>query len=216
MVIMEVLSWSSRFLSENIQVGQIISWLENIVSKYGYLGVFLMSFIGSSSIIFPIPYTVMIFMLGGWFDPNLLALLAGAGSALGEILGYLIGYYGGFFISEKRRKQMEPIIRAFRRYGAIVVFIFALTPLPDDLLLIPLGIMRISFIKVFLPCIFGKIVMCFILAYGGRFSIGLIREFAGSEGGESLILITTSILLIALIIVIFKVDWEKLLLKGRL
>lgn len=213
MVLIEVLSWSLKSLSENIQVNQIIFWLENIALKYGYLGAFLVSFIGSLSIIFPIPYTVIIFMLGGWFDPNLLALFSGLGSALGEILGYSIGYYGGSFIGEERRRRMEPIVRIFRRYGAIVVFIFAITPLPDDLILIPLGIMRIPFIKVFLPCILGKITMCFILAYGGRFSIGLIREIAG-EGGEPLMLIAMSILLIALTIAILKLDWEEILLKG--
>lgn len=200
-------------LLQSSQVTQIISWLREMAIKHGYFGAFFLSFLGTFPIILPIPYTVTIFSLGGLLDPNLLAISAGLGSALGELIGYLIGYYGGVFISEKRRKRIEPIIKIFNKYGAIAVFIFALTPLPDDLLLIPLGIMRLSIAKVLLPCLFGKIAMCFILAYGGRFSVRLIEDLVGGEGGEPLITIITSILLIIFIIIMFKIDWEDLLLE---
>lgn len=203
-----------EFCLEGSQSLQTITLLRDIALKYSYLGTFLISFLGTLSIIFPIPYTMIIFMLGGFLDPNLLALSAGAGSFFGEIVGYLIGYYGGFFVSEGRRRKIEPIIKVFSKYGAIAVFIFALTPLPDDLLLIPLGIMRLPFTKVFLPCFLGKIVMCFILAYGGRLSIKLIGDLVGSEGGDLLVIIATGILLIVIIIIMFKVDWEKVLLEG--
>ncbi|MEM1586964.1 MAG: VTT domain-containing protein [Candidatus Bathyarchaeia archaeon] len=199
---------------QNNQPIQVASWLRDIAQKYGYFGVFLTSFLGTLSIVFPIPYTIIIFMLGGLLDPNLLALSAGAGSVLGEIVGYLIGYYGFFFVSDERRRKIEPIMKVFSKYGAIAIFIFALTPLPDDLLLIPLGIMRLPFTKVFLPCFLGKTVMCFILAYGGRFSIKIIRDLIGSEEGDLFIIAVTSILLIVIIIIVFKVDWEKFLLEG--
>lgn len=199
---------------QSSHAAQITSWLREMAIKHGYFGAFFLSFLGTFPIILPIPYTLTIFVLGGLLDPNLLALSAGFGSALGEFVGYLIGYYGGAFISEKRRKRIDPIMKIFNKYGAIIVFIFALTPLPDDLLLIPLGIMRFSIAKVFLPCLLGKIAMCFILAYGGRFSIRLIGELAGHEGGELLTTAIASILLVIFIIIIFKIDWEDLLLGG--
>ncbi|MBS7640602.1 MAG: VTT domain-containing protein [Candidatus Bathyarchaeia archaeon] len=201
-------------LLESIPFSQIASWLRDIALKYGYLGILLVSFLGSLSIILPIPYAAVIFMMGGWFEPNLLALSAGVGSALGEILGYVIGYYGGSLISEERRRKMEPIVKIFMKYGAIAVFIFALTPLPDDLLIIPLGIMRLPLIKVFLPCALGKIGMCFILAYGGRFLKEVIEWFIVGEEGDLLLMAVTGILLIAIVIAILKIDWENLLLEG--
>lgn len=200
-------------LLESIQVSQITSWLRDIALKYGYLGISFISFLGSLSIIFPIPYTAVIFMMGGWFEPNLLALSAGVGSALGEILGYIIGYYGGSLISEERRRKMEPIVKIFMRYGAIAVFLFALTPLPDDLLIIPLGIMRLPLIKVFLPCALGKISMCFIIAYGGRLLKEVVAWFIAGEEEDLLLMAVTSILLVAIIIVMLKIDWENLLLE---
>jgi membrane protein YqaA with SNARE-associated domain len=190
---------------------QFDQWLKDIAQSYGYLGVFLISLIGSSSIIIPIPYMVIIFSLGmqrNLFNPFLLAISGGVGSAIGEFIGYFLGYFGRTVISEKQQNKMNYVLRLFRRYGSISIFIFALTPLPDDLLFIPLGIMRYSFIKAFIPCIIGKILMCFIVAYGGYLSIGAIEALFG-EGGGPLTIVASTVLLVIVIVAMFKIDWEK-------
>ena len=196
---------------------QISRWLESIALQYGYFGVFIISFLGSASIIFPIPYTLIIFYLGslGIFNPTLLALSGGAGSALGEFLGYALGYCGRAALSEERKKKINYILEILDRYGALAIFLFALTPLPDDLLFIPLGLMRYSLKKAIIPCLAGKILMCLILAYGGQFSMGMIRNIFGGEEGGALGMIISAILLVILLILMLKIDWEKILLKER-
>ena len=191
---------------------QLNTWLRDIAMQYGYLGIFIASFLGAASIIIPIPYTVLIFMMGGILDPILLALSSGAGATLGEFFGYMIGYYGRAIISDERKRKMDYMLRVFSRYGLIAIFLFALTPLPDDLLFIPLGLMHYSFIKAFIPCLIGKITMGFILAYGGRLSIDIIKTFFGSEEGSVWVMITLTILLIIVVIVMLRVDWEKILI----
>ena len=188
---------------------QFDKWLETVAVQYGYPGIFFVSFLGAASIVVPIPYTIIIFAVGSMhiLDPLLIAISAAAGSALGESFGYLLGYYGRAIVSERRQKKMNQIVRVFSRYGAISIFLFALTPLPDDLLFIPLGIMRYSFLKVFVPSFLGKTLMCSILAYGGYLSIGLIESIFGTGGIWTTII--SAILLIAIIVVMFKVDWEK-------
>ena len=106
---------------------------------------------------------------------------------------------------------MDYMLKIFDRYGAVTIFLFALTPLPDDLLFIPLGIMRYKFIKAFIPCVIGKLLMCFILAYGGRFSIEIIRSYIGEEG--PLTMIATIIFLIIIMVLMLKIDWEKVFTK---
>lgn len=191
---------------------QLNSWLRSIATQYGYLGIFIASFVGASSIIIPIPYTALILILGEILDPLLLAFSAGAGAALGEFFGYMMGYYGRAVISDERKRKIEYMLKILDRYGSIAIFIFALTPLPDDLLFIPLGIMHYNFFKAFIPCILGKVVMGLILAYGGRLSISIIKTLYGNEENSVMMLIISTILLIVIIVLMLKIDWEKLIL----
>jgi len=192
-------------------IQQLSQWLESLAFQYGYLGIFALSFLGAASIIFPIPYTFVIFYLGSLrvFNPFLIAISGGAGSALGEFFGYFLGYYGRAALSEERQRKIDYVMKIFSRYGTFAIFVFALTPLPDDLLFIPLGIMRYNFVKAFIPSLAGKILMCLILAYGGHLSMNLIKNFFGEKGGYVSIIAST-VLLIAILIVILKVDWEKI------
>jgi membrane protein DedA with SNARE-associated domain len=176
--------------------------------QFGYLGVFIISFIGSVSVIFPIPYTIVIFFLGGILDPFFVAVCGGLGAALGEFSGYTIGYYGRTIVNEKIQKKMDYMVKLFDKYGSASIFLFALTPLPDDLLFIPLGVMRYPFWKAFIPALLGKTLMTFILAYSGQQSIELIETIFGGSG-----LLGTAITVVLLVIIIaamIKIDWEKL------
>jgi membrane protein YqaA with SNARE-associated domain len=204
-------------------IQQFIEWMKNLSLQYGYFGIFLISLIGALSIFFPIPYTVVIFTLGGlktgesWvFEPAWIALAAGIGSAIGEFSGYMLGFGGRKAISEQYKKKMRFLMRVFDRFGPIVVFVFALTPLPDDLLFIPLGVMRYSLIRCFIPAFVGKVCMNFIVAYGGRFSIQIIRDILGVESDWVSALIGMAlavVLLVMMFIIMFKVDWERLFEK---
>jgi membrane protein DedA with SNARE-associated domain len=198
----------------------IQNWLYTFATQYGYLGIFLISLLGAMSIFVPIPYTIVIFILGGaqdsvgnWlFDPLWIAVAAGIGSAIGEFSGYLLGAGGRKVIGDKYKKRMDFITKLFKKYGSIAIFIFALTPLPDDLLFIPLGVMRYSLIRAFIPALLGKFFSNLIIAYSGRLSLQIIGDLFGVEGEGSSLLIGTIIgivLLVIVFIIMFKVDWEK-------
>jgi membrane protein YqaA with SNARE-associated domain len=191
------------------------NWLLDGMSKFaeqfGYLGVFIISFIGSVSVVFPIPYTIVIYLLGSVLDPFFVALSGGLGSALGEFSGYALGYYGRNVISEERQRKMDYMVKVFAKYGPAAVFLFALTPLPDDLLFIPLGVMRYPFWKAFIPALLGKTLMTFIVAYSGQQSIQIIQTLFGESG--LLGIIVTTVLLILIIVAMIKIDWEKLFEK---
>ncbi len=191
---------------------QFLEWMEQLAYQYGYLGIFILSFIGAISVVFPIPYTIVIYLMGSFLNPFLIAISGGLGSAFGEFTGYVLGYYGRTLIGEDRRRKMDYMLKIFDHYGVLAIFLFALTPLPDDLLIIPLGIMRYNPIKFLIPCTLGKSLMCLILALGGRFSISLIRSLFGGEGGWAATLVTL-LLLAGVIILMLKIDWEKIFLK---
>ena len=163
------------------------------------------------SVVFPIPYTIVILFLGTMLDPFFIAISGGLGSALGEFFGYLLGYYGRTAVSEERRKKMDYMVKLFDSYGPVAIFLFALTPLPDDLLFIPLGVMHYPFWKAFVPALLGKTLMTFILAYSGQQSIELIKTIFVGSGWIGTII--TVVLLVLIIVAMIKIDWEKLFEK---
>ncbi len=197
---------------------QLIEWMQQLALNYGYFGIFLISLIGALSIFFPIPYTVVIFWLGstGNFDPFSIAIAAGIGSAVGEFSGYLVGFYGRKVISTERRRKMEFMVKVFDRFGPITIFLFALTPLPDDLLFIPLGMLQYSLIRAFIPALVGKTCMNFIVAYGGSVTNQLIKQIFG-EGSDWIAALIGAFLGITLFIIVmvvmFRIDWEKIFMK---
>jgi len=195
-------------------VEQIPNWADWFIYNFGYFGVFLLSLVGALSIFIPIPYTVVIFWLGAsskW-DPFLLMIAGGFGAAIGELSGYVLGYYGRKIVSQERLRKMSYLIKAFGRYLPIAVFFFSFTPLPDDLLFIPLGILKYKLFKVFIPSLLGKLIMVFTLAHLGKIGANFILLIFGEESSwiGSVILF---VLLIIVLIIMFKVDWEKVLQK---
>jgi len=194
--------------------------MKDFAVQYGYLGIFLISLLGAMSIFVPIPYTVVIFILGAlqdtlgnWiFDPLWIAVAAGFGSAIGEFSGYLLGVGGRKVIGNKYKKRMEFLTKLFKRYGPVAIFVFALTPLPDDLLFIPLGVMRYSLLRAFIPALLGKFFSNLIIAYSGRLSLEIVKSIFGVEGEGTSLLVGTVIgivLLVIVFIIMFKLDWEK-------
>lgn len=171
--------------------------------KIGYPGIFLLSLIGASSIIIPIPYTVILLAIAPAFDPILLTISAGSGSAMGELAGYALGYLGRGVMGKGRRHQLNAMLKIFDRFGAFALFFFALTPLPDDLIIIPLGLIRYSFWKTIVACLAGKLAMIFIIANVGK----VTGELFSVSWPLALL---TAVLLFLIIVLMFKIDWVKL------
>ncbi len=183
--------------------------------QYGYFGIFVASLAGALSIIVPVPDTIVVFTLaglkvgGGWvFEPVLIALAAVIGGAIGEFSGYLLGFGSRKALTGRYKKNVDLLAKVFNKFGAIAIFAFALTPLPDDLVFIPLGAARYNPIKAFPPALVGKFLMSLIVAYGARFSVGIVADIFGV--GSSLLSLLISLAFgLVLSIAMFKVDWAR-------
>ncbi len=171
--------------------------------KIGYPGIFLLSLIGASSVIIPIPYTVILLAIAPAFDPILLTISAGFGSGLGELVGYTLGYLGRGMVGKGKQSQLNAMLKIFDRFGAFALFLFALTPLPDDLLIIPLGLIRYSFWRTLAACLAGKLVMIFIIANVGKVTGELFLVSLP-------LALLTAVFLVLIIVLMFKIDWVKL------
>lgn len=159
---------------------QFSAWAQSTVSAWGYLGVFVVSLIGNATIIFPAPAFAVIFAAGAFLNPWLVGIIAGAGSAIGELTGYVIGRGGREVIEKKHEKWLKKAKAWTDRYGFFAVLVaFAATPLPDDVVGILAGVFQYDIRKFLLATFIGKAVMCLGLALGGFYSAGWVLSVFG-------------------------------------
>lgn len=145
---------------------------------YGYLGVFLVELIGCSTIIIPVPGMLVVWLAGGTMLPFLWAgvlvgVVASIGGTLGELTGYLLGYWGQATIKMGQLKIYQRAEGWMKRHGSPTVFVFALLPLPIDLVGIASGALKFPLWKFTLACWAGKLPKCIFVAYLGSISVKL-------------------------------------------
>lgn len=148
------------------------------LANLGYIGIYLISLIGSATILFPLPAATFVFLAGAILNPLILGIVAGFGAAIGELLGYGFGF-GGRKISEKRFKEkLDKARELFEKYGGFFILIlFAATPLPDDVVGILGGFLKYEIKKFFIAVSIGKIIFHLTLAYAGFYGINWILNY---------------------------------------
>jgi membrane protein YqaA with SNARE-associated domain len=134
---------------------------------YGYLGAFVIGFLGNATVILPAPSLAFTAALGGVLNPVLVGLAAGAGEALGEMTGYLAGISGQAII--ENRTRYESMCRYMDRYGGGVFFVLAAIPNPlFDIAGIAAGVVRYPLWKFLLSAWAGKTLKAIFFANAGR------------------------------------------------
>jgi membrane protein YqaA with SNARE-associated domain len=147
------------------------------LGNYGYLGAFLVSLVGNATIILPMPSFLILIALGATFNPALVGLSGGLGGAIGEMTCYLLGLSGRGIVQNKRMYDMA--VRWLQKWGVWIVFIFALTPAPFDVMGMVAGLLRFPFWKFFVATLPGKIIKYMVLAYAGALGWEAVLRFFG-------------------------------------
>jgi len=157
--------------------------LSEILLTWGYLGVFVLSFLSSATLFFPLPVDGMIFTLGSKLNPWVLGIIAGIGASLGELTAYYAGYVGTILVEKRKHLGKINKVRAmFQKYGFFTIPLFAFTPLPFDVLGIFCGAIRYDVKKFFVGTLLGKIPRAVILALAGHYTIQTLVWFVKSMG----------------------------------
>jgi len=134
----------------------------SIGGSLGYSGVLLVTLLISLIVFVPIPYipVLIIALLSGRFDPNLLALASATGVTLGRTTIFFASYHGRSLIKKKTLSRMTPLQIFLAKYGSLGSFIAALTPIPpDDIIIILLGISKFTPWKFVVTTFFGKLIV---------------------------------------------------------
>jgi len=199
----------------------ISDWSESGPSRYNaYLVSFLISIFGNTTVFVPIPYTAVVFIMTSQvgLDPLLLGLISGLGAAMGELTSYALGAGGGRYLEghgySKRFSSLHTFLLEHRRLVPLVIYLFAATPLPDDIIMVPLGIIRYGLMRTLIPCFLGKTTLLIIIGFIGSFLSGLGESLLGDPVTGILFDLATIAFIITSVYVIVEYDWSKLLEKA--
>jgi len=154
-----------------------------------------------------------------WGEIFGIAVISAIGCACGKLAGYLLG----FSAKKLANSSNSDLLRNIDGFGKLIlenekrtpiyIFLFALTPLPDDLIFIPLGMIKYPAWKCILPGWAGKIfVTTFYCLWPILIALGIMTTGSISDDFSSVI--TEAIMLLITITVMFFImsfDWNKLL-----
>ncbi len=199
-------------------------------SKLGELGIYIATFgisiFGNFSIILPVPYLLSIasLLLTVSVNPAFLAISAALGASIGEASAWLLGRGTAEVINEKTyESKIKGLIELIRKGLAFpLVILFAATPLPDDILLIALGMEKYPLKKSLIASFIGKLmlisgVVLGVVALKGTetgnlilYLFGLqIKNGVAQSAGDPLISSITLTVTMIITLLIIMVDWKK-------
>lgn len=223
-----------------INIGEVfVRFVLYFHTNYGDLGVyfaiFLISIIGNVSVIMPVPYIIALAILVVVLpiNPLLVGISAGFGASIGELSAWLLGRGTSEMIEDTSYgKRLDSLAKLVKKgYGIPLIIFFAATPLPDDLLLIVLGMVNYNIGYALIACFIGKVLLAVGIAYlvrsaaeteAGRqvlllygIDIDAIRNGQISSSQDPLVPVVTLIITISVMLLVVMVDWTKYLRKGK-
>lgn len=163
-------------------IESLIVLSKSLIVSFSYLGVFLISMTSSSTIFLPFPLYVIIFAASGLgLNPLTTGIVAGIGSALGELTGYFIGVGGRYIIKERKKEsKLNYFTKLFKKYGFPVIVFTSFIPFPFDIIGIASGVTRYDIKYFLIACSIGKIAKCLLIAYAGYIAIPYMEIFIKS------------------------------------
>lgn len=185
------------------------AWSDPDTASYNFeTGLIIVSiacFIGAL-VPFPVPYTIIVGIVALQYHNQslgpgailLMVIVATITNAAGDFFDWVIGRGGGK-LSEKKiaaegnnedvRPEDEPNKWAKLVYEKPVLIpflliLFGLTPLPDSLLFMPLGVIKYSLKKTMLWNAVGKLVMLTVVALLGVYAFDFLFQLMGGGSGK--------------------------------
>jgi len=185
--------------------------------EVGYIGLALVSFIGSLIPFVPVPSFILLatMSVGEQFDLHILALVSAFTATIAKQIIFYASYGGRRMISEKTKKRMRPFQKLVKRYGGAAAFVAAATPIPDDMVYIPLGLAKYNPKRFFIATLSGKIVLCYIIVLISHFTGLSILEPVLEDIDDPLAIyagmIVFGAIMTAIVILLLRLDWAKIL-----
>src|SRR4030042_517676 len=150
--------------------------IEDLAST-AYLVVFGITLLCNAAVLVPVVYphlTVMITAAGYW-NPFVVALVASAGGALGEMTGYYAGYLGKRIVDLEKAPGYDRLVGWMQRHGFWGILLVSSQPiLPVDIAGLVGGASKLPLWKFLVPCWVGKLGKYLLACYLGEALLNLL------------------------------------------
>jgi len=142
-------------------------------------------------------------------DPVILVtigFLVAFGASFAKSVHYLVTFFVGRRLKESQRRRLDQDAAKLKRWAFLLLFVAAASPIPDEPVVIPLGLMKYNPSKFFAAFFTGKLLITVIGAFLGAWSGTVMSDWISPELMISLSIILT----IVVTVILLKVDFGKL------
>ena len=155
------------------------------------------------------PSNLLIANLLGAFsvlDPILIGFLVAFGATSAKTTHYFSMFFVRGVLNPQRIQRIEKYGAKFTRWGPLAIFLVAATPIPDEPIILPFGLMKYNPLKFYGSYFLGKLTIAIPGAFLGRFSGEVIASIFGTE-----VLIVVSIVLTVVVTIALLKDPDRIL-----
>ena len=128
-----------------------------------------------------------------------IGFLVAFASSVAKLIHYYAAFFAGTFLNDARKARLQAYSRRIGDVGAMLLFVAAITSIPDDPIVIPLGLTRFNPVKFFTVFFMGKILVTTLGAYLGAQTSLALTDLIGSPaviGGSVVVTIIVTYLLV--------------------
>jgi membrane protein DedA with SNARE-associated domain len=187
--------------------------------EVGYLSLALVNFFGSLVPFVPLPGFLLLatMSVGDTFHLHVLALVSAITATAAKQIIFFVSSRGRKIISEKTRKRMRPFERLVKKYGAAAAFVAAATPIPDDIIFVPLGLAKYNPKRFFIATLTGKIVLSYVIVFVSHYlGLSLLEPLVATIDDPTTIYIGIIIfgaMMTAVVVLLLRLDWVRVMGK---
>ena len=186
-------------------------------SEIGYIGLTLVSFFGSLIPFVPLPSFLLLatMSVGDQFNLHLLAIISAVTATGAKVIVFSVSYEGRRIMSQKSRARIRPFEKLVKRYGAGAAFFAAATPIPDDLIYVPLGLAKYNPKRFFIATLTGKLILSYVIVFVSHYmGLSLVEPILEDITDVSTVYIGMAIfaaMMTSVVVLLLRLDWHRVL-----
>jgi membrane protein YqaA with SNARE-associated domain len=197
----------------------LYDYLISLFSQYTYPFVFLMIFILSIIPILTPPTWIVVvsaYSLNDQLNPFLLSIIGATAAIAGRLILLQVSKIGRKVINEHRKSSLEKLRKYLEktRYGYLVgTLLFALTPLPSNMLFISYGLMNAKSLGIIAGFWIGRFIAYLLMINLSKYFVDYFKEILNSDIQSIFIIDIIGIIMTLFMLLI---DWNILFSERKL